>query len=232
MNAFVFDLGDTLVEYEGLPLSWVDHYPQALHRLASLLRHVPDSAQIDSACSVLRGYNTRLHPRQNEVSFAHILNDICECFSVPPVEDREGAARAFFSAFRQRLRCFPDSQSALTALRSRGVKIGVFTDVPYGMPRSLVIEDVRQSGLAELIDHMVTSDEVGVRKPARATIASVASRLNCGPSEIAHVGNERKDVDAANAFGCAAILVDRSGRCPAWGQDRTITSLTELLLDQ
>jgi hypothetical protein len=30
MKALAFDLGDTLVEYEGLPLSWEAHYPEAL----------------------------------------------------------------------------------------------------------------------------------------------------------------------------------------------------------
>jgi hypothetical protein len=28
MKAFAFDLGDTLVEYEGVPLNWEEHYPE------------------------------------------------------------------------------------------------------------------------------------------------------------------------------------------------------------
>ncbi len=35
MKAIAFDLGDTLVEYEGMPLSWVEHYPEALRNLAA-----------------------------------------------------------------------------------------------------------------------------------------------------------------------------------------------------
>jgi hypothetical protein len=43
------------------------------------------------------------------------------------------------------------------------------------------------------------------------------------------VGNERKDVDVALAFGCEAVLFDRAGAAPVWGQRRTIRSLQELL---
>jgi putative hydrolase of the HAD superfamily len=228
MEAFVFDLGDTLVEYEGLPLGWVDYYPQALSCLASFIGAAPEPAELDSACRVLQRYNTRLFPRENEVSFAKILADLGGCFGAEPAGDPEEAARAFFSVFRRRLRPFPDSGAALAALRERGARIGVFTDVPYGMPRALVLEDIRRSGLEGSFDLIVTSGDVGLRKPAPATLASVAERLGLRAANMTHVGNEQKDVDVARAFGCPAVLLDRSGRLPAWGQDRTIRSLMEL----
>ncbi len=229
MRAFVFDLGDTLVEYEGLPLSWVDYYPEALGRLAAFLGAAPDAAQLEGSCALLRGFNTRLNPRVNEVTFRRILADLCAAWSVTPPGDESGAARAFFSPFRQRLRCFPDARPVLTALKAAGAKIGVFTDVPYGMPRPLVLEDIGESGLADLFDLVVTSGEVGQRKPAPATLAAVAGRLKLGPGDFAYVGNERKDITAAKAFGCRAILIDRAGSAPAWGQDETIATLAELL---
>jgi FMN phosphatase YigB (HAD superfamily) len=75
----------------------------------------------------------------------------------------------------------------------------------------------------------VTSGEVGQRKPSPAALAFVAARLGLGPGDFAYVGNERKDVAAAQAFGCRAVLVDRAGSVPSWGQDETIASLAELL---
>jgi phosphoglycolate phosphatase-like HAD superfamily hydrolase len=56
----------------------------------------------------------------------------------------------------------------------------------------------------------------------------LAEKLECSPHEMFYVGNERKDVEAAKAFGCAAILLDRAAHRHAWGQDRTIASLKEL----
>jgi putative hydrolase of the HAD superfamily len=225
---FAFDLGDTLVEYEGLPLSWVEYYPEALGRLAASLRTAPTVAQVEAACEVLRRANTRLHPRLVEIPFVRILGEICECFAVPVAADPEAAARAFFSVFRQRLRVFPDTVPTLETLRRRGAKIAVFTDVPYGMPRALVLEDIRETGLEHLLDLIVTSNEVGYRKPAPETLAHVARTFGRNPWEIAYVGNERKDVEVARAFGCEAILVVRVGTQPLWGQDRTVLSLMEL----
>jgi FMN phosphatase YigB (HAD superfamily) len=42
------------------------------------------------------------------------------------------------------------------------------------------------------------------------------------------VGNEMKDVQAALAFGCEAILLDRKRAVPDWKQHRTISTLAEL----
>lgn len=223
-----FDLGDTLVEYTGVPLNWESHYADALRRFAAHLGIAPTADQIDAAAAVLRRYNTRLHPRTAEVSFAPIAGELAATFDAAPPTDELAAATAFFQIFRQRLRCFPDTRPALDALRARGVKLGLFTDVPYGMPRELVCDDLRIAELADCFDGMLTSREVGVRKPAATALAGLARHLGCRPAELAYVGNERKDIEAAHASGCSAILVDRSHLRPAWGQDRTITSLAEL----
>ncbi len=225
---YVFDLGDTLVEYEGLPLSWVDYYPEALARLAAFLQVAPTVEQIEAACGVLRRHNTRLHPRLVEIPFARILGEICQCLAVPDPAASETAAQAFFAVFRQRLRVFPDTVPTLEILRQRGAKIAVFTDVPYGMPRSLVLEDIRQTGLGPLLDLVVTSVEVGFRKPAPETLCYTARKFDLVAREIVHVGNERKDIEVAKAVGCRGILLARAEVPPAWEQDRTILSLKEL----
>lgn len=229
MKAAAFDLGDTLIEYEGLPPSWVEHYPEAIGRLAARLGVRPAPAQIEAACAALRLHNTRLHPRETEVRFARILRDLAPRLgaALPSDDDEEDLARVFFQPFRARLRCFPDTRPALEALRARGLRIGVFTDVPYGMPRSLVIEDVRDAGLEGLFDVLVTSVETGFRKPAPQTLARLAADLGCAAADMAYVGNEEKDMAAARAFGCPGVLLDRAGRAPRWGQERTIAALAE-----
>lgn len=228
MKAIAFDLGDTLVEYEGLPLSWEAHYPEALASLADSLSLSPQPAQIEAARAVLRRYNTRLNPRTTEVTFATIAGDVLACFGYGGRLDEFDGATAFFRIFRQRLRCFPETRAALTRLRAHGLRIGVFTDVPYGMPRELVIQDLAVTALTEFIDDLVTSRDAGFRKPAPDALRAVADRLSCAPNEMTYVGNERKDIDAARAFGCPAVLIDRERLCPAWGQDQTIRSLAEL----
>ena len=76
MKAIAFDLGDTLVEYAGVPLSWEAHYPEALGNLAAFLGLTTTPDRLARACAVLRRYNTRISPREGEVSFALILGEI------------------------------------------------------------------------------------------------------------------------------------------------------------
>jgi putative hydrolase of the HAD superfamily len=183
---------------------------------------------MEDACRVLRRYNTRLHPRHEEIPFSRIAGELCRCFGTEIDDDEITCATAFFRIFRQRLRCFPDAKAALVKLREQNLKIGVFTDVPYGMPRELVLEDIRQTSLAGAFDILLTSRDTGFRKPAIETLHALASALACESGEMAYVGNEKKDVEAARSFGCRSILIDRSRHGCNWGQDQTIASLAEL----
>jgi putative hydrolase of the HAD superfamily len=228
MKVIAFDLGDTLVEYEGLPLSWEAHYPDALAKLADFLRIAPTAEQVTQACAALRQYNTRINPRTHEVPFSIILDELLLRFGHGAAVEEIGAATAFFHVFRQRLRCFPDVRTTLEGLRDGGTKIAVFTDVPYGMPRELVLDDVRQTSLTDLFDVFITSRDIGWRKPSPVTLKAIAERLSCEADAMTYVGNERKDIDAALAFGCRSILLDRRGPPKDWGQYRSISSLTEL----
>ncbi len=228
MKALAFDLGDTLVEYEGLPPSWVDHYPDALAALGRSIGLPLSAKQTESCVAILNTYNTRLTPREVEVGFSEILQKILACLKFNGTPDEIACAKAFFSVFRGRLRAFPDSLPALRRLSQQNFRIGVFTDVPYGMPRALVEEDIQLSGLSDLLGVVVTSGDAGFRKPRPETLQALANRLECVPSGMAYIGNERKDVEAALAFGCKAVLLDRLQQNPDWGQHRTIHSLAEL----
>jgi len=163
-----------------------------------------------------------------EVSFSQILGELLALWGVCAPSKESVCAQAFFAVFRQRLRCFPEVGPVLRAARSRGQRVGVFTDVPYGMPRDLVLEDVVGAGLRELIDVLMTSCDAGYRKPSPRTLEAMAAAFHCDPEQMVYVGNECKDIEAALAFGCEAVLLDRVGTRPDWGQHRTISTLTEL----
>jgi putative hydrolase of the HAD superfamily len=228
MKVLAFDLGDTLVEYAALPPSWEAHYAEALGRLAAFDGVTPSAVQMEAAVAVLRSYNTRVNPREQEIGFDTILARLLDCWKVTGPKNEIACAVAFFSIFRQRLRCFPDTVDALRIAKASGIRIGVFTDVPYGMPKELVMEDLASAGLVGLIDEIVTSRDAGTRKPAPGALAHLGAKMKCSPREMVYVGNEKKDVQAALAFGCEAVLLDRNGANPAWGQDRTIRSLAEI----
>jgi putative hydrolase of the HAD superfamily len=140
------------------------------------------------------------------------------------------AADAFFGVFQSRACAYPDVAATLKGLKDAGLVIGVLTDVPYGMPRRLVVQDLAVAGLAWLTPSTLTSTEVGARKPSPEGFEALAEHLGCTAAAMLFVGNEHKDIVGAKAAGMAAALIWRAeSSAPAWGQDLTVTSLVQLL---
>ncbi|MGC4044064.1 MAG: HAD family hydrolase [Armatimonas sp.] len=232
-RAIAFDLGDTLIEYEGIPLNWEAHYPEALTNLSAALDIQLNGEQLEQGCEVLRRANTRLYPREHEITFAALLTELLECLGMPGSSPYEESActQAFFDVFRQKLRCFPEVPETLSTLRRRGVRLGIYTDVPYGMPTALIQADLLATGLEGAVDVLLTSYDTGLRKPTAGALQLLVGQLACHPAALIHVGNERKDIQVAKAVGCTSVLIDRAGQGHDWGQDYTISSLTQLCSD-
>jgi putative hydrolase of the HAD superfamily len=225
-----FDLGDTLCEYAGVPLSWEREYPAALASVAEACRCELTPQRRETGIRVLSRYNTRLTAREDEREYEaeQIFGELLGLWGAAP-EGVAEAIPAFFRHFRRTLRSFPESIDVLNRLRGLGVPTGVLTDVPYGMPRSLVVADLSQTGLAVPDGRLVTSTMVGRRKPHPAGFSALALALGASCAEMIYVGNERKDIDGGNVAGCQTVLVWRvEDDVPAWGQAATIRSLEEV----
>ena len=232
VKAVGFDLGDTLFEYEAVPLSWEDEYPRALAAVADTCQCLLTPEGLQEAIAILMRYNTRRSPREEEVTAEYIFSEILRAWCVSNGGQWRTAAEAFFDIFRQRLRAFPDAHEVVLKSESEGVSIGVFTDVPYGMPREMVLRDIEAAGLALRGENVLTSVDVGRRKPNPLGILRLAEICGAAASQFVYVGNERKDVEAARAAGCVPVLVWRSSEeVPVWGQALTIRDLSSLFRD-
>jgi FMN phosphatase YigB (HAD superfamily) len=225
-----FDLGETLCEYSGVPLSWIGEYPVALALVAEacLCELTPTRLQLGK--EVLLRYNSRVTPRPQEREYTaeHIFQELLLAWEVRH-ERLASAVGAFFGHFSARVCAFPESLGVICHLQERGVPIAVLTDVPYGMPVELVRSDLSRAGLPMPEELLITSTMVGHRKPHPAGFRALAQRLGVACSDLLYVGNEPKDIEGGKAAGCRTALVWRTaGDPPAWGQDSTIRSLDEL----
>ena len=229
VRGLFFDLGDTLYAYQDVPLSWDEHYRPALTAAVSSCGLVASEASMDRAVGVLNEFNTRTNPREIEYNSEYIFAKLLEALNIPEV-NLENIVYQFFSYFRQRLYVFPDAIRILQATKQRGVAIAALTDVPYGMPRQFVVSDLEVAGLTPWIDHVLTSAEVGYRKPRTEGYAALCDLTGLSADACCYVGNERKDVEGALAAGMQAILVWRNVCAPpAWGQSATVHSLEEII---
>jgi putative hydrolase of the HAD superfamily len=229
VRAIGFDLGDTLLYYADTPLDWSSLYGDALAAVARVCIASPIPAEISAACQILVGYNTRVHPRSTEVSADEIFSQILRSWSLPVAEHLEIAVEAFFTFFQQRMCAFPETLRALHSLRGAGLRLGVLTDVPYGMPMKFVRRDLDGAQISNLLDSVVTSAMVGLRKPEPAGYHVLASSLGVAPSEMLFVGNEPKDGVGAQRAGITSVLIDRTGGTPSHGQNFTVTSLSAVI---
>ena len=66
---------------------------------------------------------------------------------------------------------------------------------------------LEKAGLAPFFDAVVTSDDVGRRKPDPAPFLHACRTLGVAPGEAAVVGDSANDAEAARAAGCRVLLV-------------------------
>jgi putative hydrolase of the HAD superfamily len=121
-----------------------------------------------------------------------------------------------------RFSAFSDAVPALREARGRGRRLVVVSN--WDVSLNGVLDGL---GIAPLLDGIVTSAAVGVRKPAPAIFARALELAGARPEEAVHVGDSLDDdVAGARAAGIEPILIRRgSGKeTPV----RTIETLAEL----
>ena len=166
-KAIVFDIGRTLIGYNK-PLNWSSLYRSALEHISNECNYHLTEYQYQAAIEVLTKYNTRVNPREYEVSSSEIFTEITSAI-VAPLND------------------------------------------------------------LEKVKHLYTSNDVGYRKPNIAGIKLLADKMNVTISEIIFVGDEEKDMICSNNAGAYSVLINRDEQRKAFGQQKEIKALDELL---
>jgi putative hydrolase of the HAD superfamily len=201
-RAAFFDALGTLVELE----------PPWEH-LAAALGVPADEALVAAVRKEMAFYKEHSHEGRDAESLAALR---ARCADVLSWElDREVSVETMMEAIR--FRPFPDAAPALAALRERGLALLCVSNWDVSLP-----EVLERCGLAGALDGVVTSAEVGARKPDPAIFTAALERAGCSADEAVHVGDTvAEDLAGAGAVGIRALHLDRAG-----GGD--IASLTEV----
>jgi putative hydrolase of the HAD superfamily len=226
MKAVGFDLGETLIYYEDVPLSWKDLYREALIQILHELNVPCTDEFIDKGEQVLSLYNTRINPREVEIKDTEVFEAVISAWGVSN-RNVDQAVKVFFRFFQQRSKVYEDAVTVLKELKQGNVSIGILTDVPYGMNKTLVLRDIEP--IREYIDVIVTSVDAGYRKPRPEGFIQLSQKLGIARNQMLYVGNEEKDIAGANRSGVTSVWINREGQHQDWNQQYTITGLTELM---
>ncbi len=106
-----------------------------------------------------------------------------------------------------KLDAYPDARAAVAALKTSGLSTAILSN---GSPRMLGAA-VEASGMAPILDAVLSVDAVRMYKPRREVYALVTDRFALRPEEIVFVSSNRWDVMGAAAFGFRPLWVNRAG---------------------
>ena len=225
LKLVVFDLGETLINYKDVPLNWSAHYNNALQLACKVCNIAYNENTLAEACQILLKYNTRINPRIKEVSANVIFNEIISLFNIPETS-LELFVEIFFEYFQREAEPEETSVELLCYLKKKNIKTAVLTDVPYGMPKYLVEKDL--SALRPYIDLLVTSVDIGLRKPMPKGLEFILNHFKISPDETIFIGNEKKDIETANSMNIYSVLLSLEKNPPQWKQRKSIKELIEL----
>jgi 2-haloacid dehalogenase len=122
---------------------------------------------------------------------------------------------------------FPDAAGTVRRLRANGMKMAILSQ---GSP-AMLGPVVEAAELTQMLDAVLSVEEVGVFKPHPGTYQLAVDRLGVTAGEIAFLSSNGWDAYAAAAFGMRAIWCNRydqpKERLPG-APEREIRSLAEL----
>lgn len=226
IRAIIFDLGGTLINYEGIPLYWGDYYINAFENVKKNLTLDLSNKQIFESVEILKKYNPRLYPREIEYESEYIFSHVTQGWNIKE-NDIADIVKKFFAFFRKNVIVYPDTLEVLQWLKEQSYKTGILTDVPTGMSEELVDMDI--CSFKSMIDYCISSIKCGYRKPNKSGLNMLSKLLDTKVTNMIFIGDEEKDIFTAKNAGCISILLNRNGLKKEYGQDYEISSLMEII---
>jgi putative hydrolase of the HAD superfamily len=202
LRAVLFDWGGTLMSDE-----WSDEIALEGHTagLAALGRDgLPDA---EAFTGYLREHEAELFPSagEDEIDIAAVMSG---SFRDQGVELTDDDVRLFLQAAHEAWSShyvLADSTHALLeALRARGLKLALVSNT--ASPQWLLQPMLERQGIAERVDAIILSSEVGKRKPHPAIFERALSELDVDASVALFVGDRLEaDVLGASRIGMKTI---------------------------
>ena len=119
----------------------------------------------------------------------------------------ETALRSFSSHYARlngaSAKAFPGVFEGLERMRAARLRLACVTNKAAAFTLPLL----QSSGLAPLLDTVVTADQVGRRKPDPEPFLHACRALGVSPRETVVIGDSANDAEGARAAGCRVLLV-------------------------
>mgnify|MGYP000418584188 CR=1 FL=1 len=105
------------------------------------------------------------------------------------------------------LQAYPEVPEMLAALKSAGLNTAILSN---GSP-DMLNGAVDSAGIGEFLHAVLSVEQVGIFKPARAVYDLVGAEFGCAPDEVLFVSSNGWDAAGAAAYGFETAWVNRMG---------------------
>lgn len=122
---------------------------------------------------------------------------------------RPDDAPAFMEVFpyERYMKPVHNARQVLSTLKNRGIKIGVLSNTLPSVNRTL-----QAVGLADLIDVALSTCLIGTHKPEAGAFEYALAELGFDAPQVLFVDDKQENIDAAQALGMPATLIDLTGK--------------------
>ena len=212
IDAVLFDLYGTLFVYGDMKLAWRDWIEDMQVGLTRTGLHL-SIAEVARECDGF--FSGRVLAENNLTVYEMRIYKLAVRLGAKPSADwcRDLATESLLR-WQQQITLDPQTLATLQALRANGLRTGVLSNFDH-YPH--VYRILQSAQCLELLDVVIVSGEVGLKKPDAAIFTLATSRLGSMPARTLFVGDHpEQDFEGAHDAGLLALLLQRS----AAGVDR------------
>ena len=221
VKAFVFDLGNTLIEYPNQEKFKENclKFSQDMKVTVKLLDRMYEVLMQDKR----KGFNTFKEATVERALARALEEDNCEFNDAKILEMTE---EIYYFEFGRYASLVEGALPLMEFLKEQGMKMGIVSNTPF--PGSFFKKDLERFGLLHYFQTLVWSSEFGKRKPSPDIFKKALTDLGVAPSEAVYVGDKLdRDVAGSRGAGMQSIWFDRKGNGKGHDGYR-ILSLTDI----
>jgi putative hydrolase of the HAD superfamily len=209
-TVILFDLGNTLVEYYQH-----DQWQAVVEETMAAVRGFLQSQNLLTVTHQTMWQNVENErndpPDYRVIPLAERLSRV---FAMDNANDdtKRQMCQSFLKPIFARGRIYDDTFPCLEKMRSKGFRIGIVSNTPWGSGGDLWREELKRLDLVDKVDHAIFCTDTGWRKPARQIFDYTLAKFAASARDCLFIGDDpRWDVEGPRAIGMDAVLIDRDG---------------------
>lgn len=162
--------------------------------------------------------------------FWHVTGDALD-YAMISLKIDDAGLRSRLMELYLGLKSYPEVKATLERLKAGGMKLAVLSN---GSPKMLAAA-TENSGIADLLDAVISVEEVQVFKPHPSVYALATRRFSLEKDQICFLSSNAWDAHAARAYGFRVVWCNRFGQAPECipaipdGEIGTLAALPEIL---